>query len=142
MTYIANRPVRFDRDYAIGEIIPDSVIDPQMIRKLIGMGRIIRIADTQKPESQAEPAESESAEHETGPAEHAESPESGGNGEGGTNTRMEEKTASEGELDSTGGTAEAEVERTAEPAEYRCAVCGKTYASANALAAHSRVHKK
>lgn len=45
MTYIANRPVRFDRNYAIGEKIPDGVIDPKMTAKLIGMGRIIRIYD-------------------------------------------------------------------------------------------------
>ena len=45
MAYIASRPVRFDRDYTIGERIPDSVIDPKMIRKLIGMGRIIHISD-------------------------------------------------------------------------------------------------
>ena len=47
MAYIANRPVRFDRNYAIGEVIPDKVIDPKMTAKLIGMGRIIRIPDEQ-----------------------------------------------------------------------------------------------
>lgn len=45
MAYIANRPVRFDKNYAIGEKIPDGVIDPKMTTKLISMGRIIRIPD-------------------------------------------------------------------------------------------------
>ena len=27
MAYIVNKPVRFDRDYAIGEIIPEELID-------------------------------------------------------------------------------------------------------------------
>ena len=26
MAYIANKPVRFDRDYKVGEVIPDAVI--------------------------------------------------------------------------------------------------------------------
>ncbi len=41
MAYIANKPVRFDRTYAIGEVVPDAVIDPKMTRRLIEMGRII-----------------------------------------------------------------------------------------------------
>lgn len=41
--YIASRPVRFDKDYAIGEIIPESVIDPRMTSKLEGMGKITKI---------------------------------------------------------------------------------------------------
>ena len=44
--YIANRPVRFDRDYAIGERIPESVIDPNMVGKLVGMGRVIHVSDS------------------------------------------------------------------------------------------------
>lgn len=43
MAYIANRPVRFDRDYKVGEIIPDEVIAPGMARKLVDMGRILRV---------------------------------------------------------------------------------------------------
>lgn len=41
MAYIANKPVRFDRTYAIGEVIPDEVITPQMVRRLLDMGRIL-----------------------------------------------------------------------------------------------------
>ena len=41
MAYIANRPVRFDRVYGVGEIIPDAVIDPKMARRLADMGRIL-----------------------------------------------------------------------------------------------------
>ena len=41
MAYIANKPVRFDRDYKVGEVIPDDVIAPSMTRKLVEMGRIL-----------------------------------------------------------------------------------------------------
>lgn len=41
MAYIANKPVRFDRDYRIGEVIPEGVIAPGMARKLAEMGRIL-----------------------------------------------------------------------------------------------------
>jgi len=43
MAYIANKPVRFDRNYAIGEVIPDRVIDPKMEKRLIAWGKIIYI---------------------------------------------------------------------------------------------------
>lgn len=41
MAYIANKPVRFDRTYAVGEVIPEGVIDPKMARRLADMGRIL-----------------------------------------------------------------------------------------------------
>lgn len=41
MAYIANKPVRFDRDYKVGEVIPEGVIAPGMSRKLVEMGRIL-----------------------------------------------------------------------------------------------------
>lgn len=43
MAYIANKPVRFDRDYAIGEVIPDEVIDTKMEKRLIDWGKIIKV---------------------------------------------------------------------------------------------------
>lgn len=61
MAYIAGKPVRFDRDYAIGERIPDSVIDPRAVQRLINMGRIIRTADDaveEKPSTKEKSAES------------------------------------------------------------------------------------
>jgi len=39
--YIAVKPIRFDRDYYTGEIIPSGVIDPRMVNSLI-MWRKIR----------------------------------------------------------------------------------------------------
>lgn len=44
MAYIAARPVHFDREYKIGEIIPPEAIDPAMSRKLIEMGKIIEVS--------------------------------------------------------------------------------------------------
>lgn len=40
MAYIAIKPVRFDRRYSIGEIIPDAVVDPARAPKLREMGLI------------------------------------------------------------------------------------------------------
>ena len=41
--YIAVKPARFDRDYAVGEVIPTGVIDPGSERRLIEMGKIQRV---------------------------------------------------------------------------------------------------
>ena len=43
MAFIANKPVRFDRDYRVGEVIPQEVIEPKMVRKLIEIGKIVEI---------------------------------------------------------------------------------------------------
>ena len=139
MAYIANRPVRFDRNYAVGEKIPDEVIDPKMTTKLIGMGRIIHIADTD-------------------PTGNAEKPTGGENGQGEVNTNTQSENATEGESDGVSGTndgndggtdGESNPAPAADPAdseekpkEYRCAECGKTFATANGLASHTRTHKK
>lgn len=40
MSYIAVKPVKFDRQYAIGEEIPVSVVDPTRANDLIKMGLI------------------------------------------------------------------------------------------------------
>lgn len=126
MAYIANRPVRFDRSYAIGERIPDGVIDPKMTTKLIGMGRIIRIPDTETAQEAA--------------PDGAGLTQDGDNSEGGTNTHADTENAAEGKSDGADGTSESDAEP--EEREYRCAECGRTFTSANGLAAHSRTHKK
>ncbi len=53
MAYIANKPVRFDRDYRVGEVIPDAAIAPGMTRKLVEMGRILCV-DLPAPGGSAE----------------------------------------------------------------------------------------
>ena len=40
---IAVRPVRFDRDYHIGETIPSIAVNPKSVKRLIETGRIQRI---------------------------------------------------------------------------------------------------
>lgn len=45
MAYIALKPIRFDRNYAISEIIPEGVVDPAMAKKHIDGGRIAHIPD-------------------------------------------------------------------------------------------------
>lgn len=70
MAYIANKPVRFDRAYGIGEVIPDAVIDPKMARRLADMGRILRVeiprADEDAGEAAAKPQESAQSAEGTG----------------------------------------------------------------------------
>ena len=40
MAYYATMPVRFDKDYAVGNFIPDGVVSPATEKRLIGLGRI------------------------------------------------------------------------------------------------------
>lgn len=44
MPYIAQKPCRFDKEYAIGMMIPDSVIDPKREKDLIAMKLIVKIS--------------------------------------------------------------------------------------------------
>lgn len=53
MAYIASAPVRFDRDYKIGEIIPPEAIDSKRVNNLIRMGKIIS-ADIPKPKQETD----------------------------------------------------------------------------------------
>ena len=68
MAYIANKPVRFDRDYKVGEVIPDAVIAPGMTRKLMEMGRILHV-DLPAPGGSAEDSPSPAPEDTQGGAE-------------------------------------------------------------------------
>lgn len=129
MAYIANRPVRFDRDYAIGEVIPESVIDPKMTKRLVDMGKIICADIPAGSGAGDEPTTEES------PADGAEKPVEGGEADGQENEQATEENAAEGESDGE--------ERPADGTEeFKCEECGKTFKSANALAAHSKCHKK
>ena len=38
--YVAAKLVRFDRSYDVGEVIPNEVISPKTVKRLIGMGKI------------------------------------------------------------------------------------------------------
>ena len=42
--YIARKPVRFDKDYAIGDVIPDEVIDMRMEKRLLDWGKIAKVS--------------------------------------------------------------------------------------------------
>jgi len=43
MAYIANKPVRFDKDYKVGDGIPDNVVDSNAEKRLISWGKITKI---------------------------------------------------------------------------------------------------
>lgn len=113
MAYIANKPVRFDRDYKVGEIIPDAVIAPGMTRKLVEMGRILHV---DLPQSGG--ADETSGEQQNDPQDGAESGAE----------EAEDEASGEGADVPTSG-------------EFVCEVCGRAFKSQNALAAHSRSHK-
>lgn len=50
MAYIALKPVRFSKNYAIDETIPDDEVSPKMEKKLIEMGMIAKAPEnTQNP---------------------------------------------------------------------------------------------
>lgn len=115
--YIANKPVRFDRNYKVGEVIPDGVISPQMGRRLIEMGRILCVdipdtgGGTEPPQGGAEPStdgtNNESEVNPQGETEtlqkDAEQPQEGADGEGEVNTASGTGSAGDGESDPQSG---------------------------------------
>lgn len=48
--YVAAKPVRFDRDYAVGEIIPEEVVTPSAAKRLVKLGRIAEVGSESKAE--------------------------------------------------------------------------------------------
>lgn len=138
MAYIATKPVRFGRDYRVGEMIPEGVIAPSMTRKLVEMGRILHI---DLPGG----ADETSGEQQNDPQDGAESaPDSDSDGEG-INTQPDGEPPQDGAESGAGGAEdEASGEDTDVPTsrEFVCEVCGRAFKSQNALAAHSRSHKE
>ena len=123
--FVANKPVRFDRDYFIGEVIPEAVIEPSMVRRLMNTGRILC---TSLPE--------EGADAGTLPS----TPQEGENNAAvGTEAEGEEKTQLEG---GNPAVSEPDAAEGGTTQEYRCEVCGKTFTSKQELAAHSRTHEE
>ena len=41
--FVATKPVRFDRNYVVGEVIPAEVINPRNVKRLIDWGKIQRV---------------------------------------------------------------------------------------------------
>ena len=115
--YIANKPVRFDRNYKVGEVIPDGVISPQMGRRLIEMGRILCVdlpdappgaeppqEDTQPPTGGGQGEGEVNPQEETTPQQGgAEKPQEGADSEGEGNTQPETGSAGEGNSDPQSG---------------------------------------
>ena len=159
MAYIANKPVRFDRDYKIGEVIPEDVIAPGMTRKLMEMGRILRVDLPRSgvPEENRRPPQN-------GPQEGAENGPDSDSVIGNTDTQPDDESPQEGaendpDSDSVIGNTDTQPDDespqegaengpdggdTGAPAsgEFICEVCGRAFSSQQALAAHSRSHKE
>ena len=55
MAYIACKPVRFNRDYAIGEKIPGSVVSPDRAAAIVAMGLIEYAESAQNGAESVEP---------------------------------------------------------------------------------------
>lgn len=163
--YIANKPVRFDRNYKVGEVIPDGVISPMMGRRLVEMGRILCVDIP------------DNASNATITQDGAQPPTGGDYSEDKVNTKGETADAAEGESDPPGDSLEAsdipvgstettesgesDQQEGAEPpqdgaqgkitvadliagtgGEFVCETCGRTFQSQQGLAAHSRTHKE
>ena len=169
--YIANKPVRFDRNYKVGEVIPDGVISPQMGRRLIEMGRILCVdlpdappgaeppqEDTQQGgagepqdgadsegEGNTQPETGSAGEGNSDPQSGAEKPQEGGEDTDKENTQGEAADAAEGNSDgaegATGGLTAADL-INGTVGEFVCEVCGRKFQSQQGLAAHSRSHRE
>lgn len=166
MAYIANKPVRFDRNYRVGEIIPPEVIEPKMICKLMDMGRIVSVtllADKadhapDAPENTGKTFElpQESAQDASDGSESTDgiNPDGEEKGRGGQNMPPVQQSESEYDAEFMNPPQESvlEDEKAASQAqesardvqvkdgEFVCSVCGKSFGSKNALSAHSRIH--
>ena len=55
MAYKAIKPVRFDRQYSIGETIPDAVVDPARAPNLQAMGMIMPMPKEELPKADQRP---------------------------------------------------------------------------------------
>ena len=71
MPYIALKHVKFDREYMIGETIPDHVVDPSRAAALVGMKLIAAIAAAEPSQEPAGDANGEGK---------ADAPQTGENG--------------------------------------------------------------
>lgn len=79
--YIALKPIRFDKDYCVGEPIPDKVVDPKMEATLIKRGRIAKVDEPTNMETPVTPdpaATVTSADGESGTSDDAEGETSDG----------------------------------------------------------------
>lgn len=140
MAYIANKPVRFDRDYKIGEVIPEDVIAPGMTRKLMEMGRILRVdlphggvPEENRRQPQNDPQEAT----ENGPDNDS--------GAGDTDTQPDSESPQDGSESGGDGHEDAPDGEDTDihaSGEFICEVCGRAFSSQQALAAHSRSHKE
>lgn len=167
MAYIANKPVRFDRNYKVGEIIPPEVIEPKMIRKLMDMGRIVsvnlpadkadHVPDATENTDKTSELLQESVQDASDCAESTEGTNIPGSEEteqDGQNTLPVQQCESDDKAEFMNppqeNTPDAEKaasqpqesvqDASVKDGEFVCSICGRSFGSKNALSAHSRIH--
>ena len=110
--YVAAKPVRFDRDYAVGEIIPNEAINLATVGRMMTFGRVARIDPDTLPEG---PAESD-----------------GAYALDGLNSLIN--------TDEPEAPGPPETPAPPETPGFICAVCGRVFSTKSALSNHSKTH--
>ncbi len=118
MAYTALKPVRFSRNYAVGEEIPDSEVSPGMAKKLVEWGQIAPVSANAPNSGGNAP---KSSENDTDGIVHA-----------------DKSNAAEGQNQPPNGANN----QLPENGEFTCAVCGKKFANKGALSAHEKTHER
>ncbi|MFP3153126.1 C2H2-type zinc finger protein [Lachnospiraceae bacterium ZAX-1] len=76
MAFIANKPVRIGgRQFAIGAVVPDALIEPKMTERLIGWGKIVKVDLPESTPPEADPLEDNAENTDTQDKGEEEAPE-------------------------------------------------------------------
>ena len=141
--YIALKPVKFDRNYSIGEKIPNGTISPKVVKRLLEQGRIAKIdggqadVDCEKCEHLTEVIQAlgtsvESMESDLG-IEH--------NADLSLHKRLKACFAIVGQQDGVQTDPDAN-DATGNEGQFDCTECERTFTTSAGLANHMRVHRQ
>jgi len=128
--YIATKPVRFDRNYEVGEEIPADVINPKMLNRLIEARKITVVTG---PDETLELL-NETVENSLEEIEILLGMDFGEKPDLGVRLAICRDKIIE-IITPTGNTAESGT------AQFTCSICGKVFSNKTGLSAHMKAHK-